>query len=945
MDHPGMSVPDDDASKGDEGAPLPQRKLTSFGSVARFNRKKSSGSEDSSPSPSPASKARRLSCSLSTRRFSTGSPKKKKAGAAVAEFKEAFDIDLVDTDPRIVTVVVDTSGQHTLSWTSAIDESPENNLDAMDDGLPEDSKCNLYLFPTIMTPREPRGERPSMAGIRLLRRIFIYLAENTNALTVPDEVGAFAIHALVVCNTPESLELSMELFERVPALLAQVHVKHRAGFPLFSGESSLHICAVNKREKEFIKIVQLAMSKLEPEVAREMITSHTEGVFFTAKPMQLYGSSALAYACIFEQRQSIVELLKTGFVSFNSRQDACKMTGFMPLHCIVANGLLAMYEYVTAELPHELRADESHVTKIGTVMQAGGLSSLQLAAKMSDHRIFRHILKRQCAILWVWGPVTQFSLNLRGIDSAGAGGGDIMELITRMDASKGTTEMLLDTFMNGFIYRLFQKKWKLYGRKLHYMRRSLDLVMLVMLIMFSVALKNDAGRKTFHYVLAVGILVVTVIIIEEEVRTAYLFSANEQGEGDARISFRGLLKLALQFCKLHWVHVQLVGLLFASSAALMILIAPDDVLALPTVLPWSLSDASSSGSSGSGSWDEVDWNATTQVGRRLTARSGGGAGTTAANLPIYDEGTWAWMWLLLTIAQFLLFVHFFFVMSLPLEKLHILLLSIINMLKHDVLTWLVAYICTLFMYFMTMYTLYPRSGMNAFPMADKFNSIFSGAQAVVELGFVSEPVPLRIEPMLDYEFMSASMWTCSFVWVLLYITFIIMTMILLLNLLIAMLTYTFDSVLGESILKSRLSFSRCIIKMELVAESFGVQTRVGIRKGPEDYVFEFRSIERNVEDDEGSEDGYEGDFDEGGADPFQDPAADKMKRIQKSVEALNHLIINQQKMLIATAKGDTSWINDPDIVGSLAEIDDAPAIEAKPPSELPDKIPEGENEG
>ena len=62
----------------------------------------------------------------------------------------------------------------------------------------------------------------------------------------------------------------------------------------------------------------------------------------------------------------------------------CCCPGFMPLHCIVANGLLAMYEYVTAELPHELRADESHVTKIGTVMQAGGLSSLQLAANQTE---------------------------------------------------------------------------------------------------------------------------------------------------------------------------------------------------------------------------------------------------------------------------------------------------------------------------------------------------------------------------------------------------------------------------------------------------------------------------------------------------------------------------------------------------------------------------------
>jgi len=69
--------------------------------------------------------------------------------------------------------------------------------------------------------------------------------------------------------------------------------------------------------------------------------------------------------------------------------------------------------------------------------------------------------------MWVWGPVTQFALDLSGIDSVGGGGGDIMELIVRVDASTRTKEMLLDTFMNGFIFQLFTKKWHLYGRKLH----------------------------------------------------------------------------------------------------------------------------------------------------------------------------------------------------------------------------------------------------------------------------------------------------------------------------------------------------------------------------------------------------------------------------------------------------------------------------------------------
>ena len=66
-------------------------------------------------------------------------------------------------------------------------------------------------------------------------------------LDVPDEVGAYAIHGLAVCNTPESVALVIELYRQRPALMKHLHTSHRAGIPLFVGESTLHIFAVNER--------------------------------------------------------------------------------------------------------------------------------------------------------------------------------------------------------------------------------------------------------------------------------------------------------------------------------------------------------------------------------------------------------------------------------------------------------------------------------------------------------------------------------------------------------------------------------------------------------------------------------------------------------------------------------------------------------------------------
>ena len=50
------------------------------------------------------------------------------------------------------------------------------------------------------------------------------------------------------------------------------------------------------------------------------------------------------------------------------------------------------------------------------------------------------------------------AVNLLGVDSAGSGGGDVMELIGRIGATRATRELLLDSVMQGFIHQLFVEK-------------------------------------------------------------------------------------------------------------------------------------------------------------------------------------------------------------------------------------------------------------------------------------------------------------------------------------------------------------------------------------------------------------------------------------------------------------------------------------------------------
>lgn len=143
------------------------------------------------------------------------------------------------------------------------------------------------------------------------------------------------------------------------------------------------------------------------------------GVFFNEMPMRFYGGTALSYACCFDLRQAILKLCETRLVSLNAREDCCVVSGFLPIHAVTANSLEATYDYITIELPEEYRADPKQRSNVGRMpkLNIHNLLPLQLAARFGDHDFVKFMLRKQCSILWVWGPVTMHSINLSGIDS------------------------------------------------------------------------------------------------------------------------------------------------------------------------------------------------------------------------------------------------------------------------------------------------------------------------------------------------------------------------------------------------------------------------------------------------------------------------------------------------------------------------------------------------
>ena len=298
-------------------------------------------------------------------------------------FIKPYTLDAPALEPSKLKVFLDVIGQTTISWGSPI---ALNGVGGSE--LPAGA-CNLYLFPTV-TLTSGTTMRPEGRQLDTLKALLVCIATDPSCdfVETPDVVGAFPIHALLVANTDASIAL-VELMIRIAPtrLITQTHTDHRAGFPLFTGESNLHVCAVNCREELLCTLIDIMMESVERKEALLLLRSQCEGVFFLEAPMCTYGGTALSYACAFSLRKAVAKLLSTGYCSLNDHSSACEISGYMPLHTVVGLGLTDMYDWLLSlpELPVRKRANAEQRSLMGRhSKETHGLIPAQLAARVGD---------------------------------------------------------------------------------------------------------------------------------------------------------------------------------------------------------------------------------------------------------------------------------------------------------------------------------------------------------------------------------------------------------------------------------------------------------------------------------------------------------------------------------------------------------------------------------
>jgi hypothetical protein len=761
-----------------------------------------------------------------------------------------------------VQTTLDTSGQHLLTWNSSI------MLDGVT--LPAAS-CNLYQFPLCSPVASGPQFMPSGTQLEALKQLLIALAtdELCPFFTTPDEVGALIMHAFVVGNTETSLELAAEIYRKVPKLVAQTHAMHRGGVPLFVGESSLHICCVNRREDLLCELLQIALDNLSRKEVAALLSSQASGIFFHESPMRWYGGTTLAYACCFGLRKAVHAMLASGIVSFNDTSSSCKLTGMLPLHIVAANGHRSMYDWMTLELPEAYRADTTVLARVGSLVSLGlyRLNPMQVAVRLGDHKTAKHLLRKQCSVLWKWGPITQYSICLSGVDSAGSGSGDVMELVGRFDAAKETTTMLLDSFLRGFIYQLFRQKWVKFGSRIHYARCLIDILGLFCLIYTAMCMKVypslDSQRDLRPF--AIAILCITAFGVEEELRRARLFWKNEAGKtmgaGLGALSNWTLAKQTISFVHNHGGTTFMLAAGWTTVSCLLLLFfdfpkaAEDESVDLLLSMEGTLF-GDHKGHESVSSLREV-------------------------HIEPYGDGSEEMpglLWLSLSLSILFWMAYIAQKLFTPFESLNIFLLITYKVLFNDFVVFLYLFVYIFCCSYFTLFVLFPRT-TGPMPFMEPMNTWFSSFEHLMGMALVGYHFSISLDPK-QFESMSYLQAVDFAVFYIGYYFYVLLACVLLMNLLVAMLSFTFVETRLESALQNRTAFAKFVLQLELQAEALGMDVQAGEPRADGSRAFDFRAIQcfssksRGIDNDGHYGAGVVSEGGDGGSNVFEDVSSD-----------------------------------------------------------------------
>ena len=714
------------------------------------------------------------------------------------EYSAKYSLSVPGPNGSSATVAVTHhySTQHTLEWEDVRFGSGKGGLPALPAG-----RCNLVKYPNVVKAGEGELDAAPLKGkqfkqLELL--IFTLALDEPRFMSETDGSGAVATLLLLLANNDAAVGLTVRIFQARPELLPLVHIDCPHLLRDFHGEHALHVLAVNMREMELCRLLELAARRLSRKQLEGLFLAQADGAFFRDAPMNFYGGTILNYCVAFGLHRAVAAMMllartegkMTTPFSLVDPNDvehvACTYTGFAPLHVAVANGLTRMYDFL-CELPgldevKHLRTNRHIMTRAVEWGPVGQLTPLQLATFLGDERTFQHIMKRRSTVVWAWGPVTQYQVALHGIDSIGDSDNDVMNLVARASAKKETKEMLGDEMMLGFIHDLFMAKWERFGWKVWMFSMAVDLLMILAIVALAFLAKtmprNGYNTWQLTYVMLYGPYVCVLSMVPIVVKDAYLMYKYW-------ISAQRSMRLLWTWMGMHKIVTKWVCLTAVLSACLYIVLSKSDPI--------------------QNSRDLQDWLS-----------------------PI---------WVLLALPLLLLIQTFCQNLLKPSEGLSVFYIIVLRILQTDIAMFLVIFILFLVNYGIAMWLTAPPFTL-ATSQVDGSWGIAQMIQELTFLGLAGSELP--VDPAGDiYEAMytferprgkftptaTAPLGPWKLInlaaFLVFYFVYLIMSLILLLNLLIAMMGTSYENASKRSTIDYRVIFSREILKYEVLAQVGG----------------------------------------------------------------------------------------------------------------------------
>ena len=767
--------------------------------------------------------------------------------------------------------------RRTLGLTNAGSEGDEDRMSSSR----KKGETPQTRFSQSKEEREEETERKHELLSEMILAI-VKLDDGEAVGTVRDSTGASILHALLLANTPQSKDLALKLLAVRPSWLMHVHslkgdvhgkgdghADEHVADSVFEGEGLLHIAAVNREEGLAEQLCDLAVKQGGGDALMTMLWQQATGVFFTASsPQWRFGGSAISYLVVFDMELLLHRLLRDEkdelFKAVNDTRamhdkqtlldalsdDGAKgeyrdykahpkaeaaprgyrttdpNTEYLPLHAAVACGNTRMYDFL-ADLQ---RRDD---------LVARGYSPLTLSARLGLHKMFRHVLQRATRVD-LWGPIKQHQVPLMEIDPAGImtdSNVSVMALLARHDASKATQQMLLDSFLNGFLFKLFRDKWAKWAR-IYY------LVNLAILVAFTLVLtivaapsvlfdhaptidradeiesRNYGSNVYSSRGLTWALLVFAAVLLFEELREFILWFLAYRLQLKRRYETHGLPSVLWNSWRQQiqrMAPLRYVTSIFALTAASLVLREHDN-----------------------------------GMGEMVAERS-----TVTVRVLLAFSSFFAWFLVLQEIA-------------IPFEKFGIFTVLVFKMLRKDVTVWLLLFtpICLGFTTALTAVSTYPS-------WASRWGSWWLVFETLLLYALTGEPPQIVDGPHAseilgedvgnrgifrafdDDSGRGAVTHLISFYFF--YICFQLIVVLLLINLLIAMMSSTYGKTMEGATLEWRVNLARTIIRYEVLLFTRHWSSQVG-EIDPErlSWYMPFQSYDPSVRAFPGTSDGSGG---------------------------------------------------------------------------------------